>query len=59
MTAVPAVAAGRRPMGGQQVAVALLLPIALINVVGFMLPIFNLARYSFNRATVGGGSRTS
>ncbi|MEA5160576.1 ABC transporter permease [Cereibacter sphaeroides] len=55
MTAVPAVSAGRRPMGGQQVAVALLLPIALINVVGFMLPIFNLARYSFNRATVGGG----
>ncbi len=57
MTAVPAVAAGRRPMGGQQVAVALLLPIALINVVGFMLPIFNLARYSFQPGDGGRGDR--
>lgn len=38
-----------------QLALALLLPIALINVIGFILPVLNLARYSFNRARLGGG----
>ncbi|GGO37341.1 polyamine ABC transporter permease [Gemmobacter aquaticus] len=55
MTTAIALTRSRRRFSDHQVAIALLLPIALINVVGFMLPIFNLARFSFNRATTGGG----
>jgi ABC-type spermidine/putrescine transport system, permease component I len=45
----------KREWSAGQLAVVLLLPIALVNVVGFILPILNLARYSFNRARIGGG----
>jgi ABC-type spermidine/putrescine transport system, permease component I len=45
----------KRELSAGQLAVVLLLPIALVNVVGFILPILNLARYSFNRARIGGG----
>lgn len=44
----------RKGMGTGQLAVMLLLPIALVNTIGFILPILNLARYSFNRSGVGG-----
>ncbi len=37
------------------IAVALLLPIALVNAIGFILPVLNLARMSFNEALPGGG----
>ncbi|MFC7704484.1 ABC transporter permease [Plastorhodobacter daqingensis] len=50
-----AVAAPRRPLRAGEVAVLLLLPIALVNAMGFIIPVLNLARYSFNRARVGGG----
>ncbi|TKT74572.1 ABC transporter permease [Aquamicrobium sp. LC103] len=36
-------------------AVMLLLPIALVNAVGFIIPVLNLARMSFNEALPGGG----
>jgi putative spermidine/putrescine transport system permease protein len=36
-------------------AAVLLLPIALVNAVGFILPVLNLARMSFNEALPGGG----
>lgn len=38
-------------------ATALLLPIALINAIGFLLPVLNLLRMSFNEALAGGGVR--
>lgn len=38
-----------------ELAIVLLLPIALINAIGFILPVLNLARYSFNQSTAGGG----
>ncbi|ABM56565.1 ABC transporter permease [Verminephrobacter eiseniae] len=44
------------PHGWRQghLAALLLLPIALINVIGFILPMLSLARYSFNEARLGG-----
>ncbi|MFD1880194.1 ABC transporter permease [Paracoccus pacificus] len=42
-----------------ELAVALLLPIALVNAVGFILPVLNLARMSLNRALPGGGVETA
>lgn len=53
MTALAAPA--RRGWRSGELAVALLLPIALVNTVGFILPVLNLARYSFNKARIGGG----
>ncbi|QFU18059.1 ABC transporter permease [Microvirga thermotolerans] len=38
-------------------ATLLLLPIALINTAGFILPVLNLLRMSFNEALAGGGVR--
>lgn len=38
-----------------ELAVVLLLPIALVNAIGFILPVLNLARYSLNRSRIGGG----
>lgn len=46
-------AAPRRWRNGQ-LATALLLPIALVNAIGFLLPTLNLARYSFMQARPGG-----
>ncbi|KRA00146.1 polyamine ABC transporter permease [Mesorhizobium sp. Root157] len=44
-----------RKMRSGEVAVLLLLPIALINAIGFILPVLNLARFSFNKVSIGGG----
>lgn len=44
-----------RTMRSGEIAVLLLLPIALINAVGFILPVLNLARFSFNKVSIGGG----
>jgi putative spermidine/putrescine transport system permease protein len=44
-----------RTLRSGEIAVLLLLPIALINAVGFILPVLNLARFSFNKVTIGGG----
>ena len=60
MTAIPAPAVPTVPrlaLGRTGTAVALLLPIAIINVIGFILPVLNLARMSFNEALAGGGVR--
>lgn len=35
--------------------VILLLPIALVNAIGFIVPVFNLAKISFNKTLPGGG----
>jgi putative spermidine/putrescine transport system permease protein len=58
-TAVAAsVAAVPRPaLGRAGTATLLLLPIALVNAVGFILPVLNLLRMSFNEALSGGGIR--
>ncbi|MBN8953402.1 MULTISPECIES: ABC transporter permease [unclassified Rhizobium] len=37
------------------IATVLLLPIALVNAIGFLLPVLNLAKMSFNEALAGGG----
>jgi putative spermidine/putrescine transport system permease protein len=47
----------RLAVGRTGTAAALLLPIAIINVIGFILPVLNLARMSFNEALAGGGVR--
>ncbi|WP_229426541.1 ABC transporter permease [Microvirga alba] len=47
----------RLALGRTGTAVALLLPIALINAIGFVLPVLNLLRMSFNEALAGGGVR--
>lgn len=60
MTAIPAPAVPTVPrlaVGRTGTAAALLLPIAIINVIGFILPVLNLARMSFNEALAGGGVR--
>lgn len=60
MTAIPAPAVPTVPrlaLGRTGTAAALLLPIAIINVIGFILPVLNLARMSFNEALAGGGVR--
>ncbi|MGO4705583.1 ABC transporter permease [Microvirga sp. 2MCAF38] len=44
-------------LGRAGTATALLLPIALINAIGFLLPVLNLLRMSFNEALSGGGIR--
>jgi putative spermidine/putrescine transport system permease protein len=44
-------------LGRTGTATALLLPIAIINTIGFILPVLNLARMSFNEALSGGGIR--
>ncbi|MBF9232312.1 ABC transporter permease [Microvirga sp. BT350] len=56
-TAHPAPAMPRLALGRTGTAVALLLPIALINAIGFVLPVLNLLRMSFNEALAGGGVR--
>ena len=53
--AVPVVP--RLALGRTGTAAALLLPIAIINAIGFILPVLNLARMSFNEALSGGGVR--
>jgi putative spermidine/putrescine transport system permease protein len=55
MSAVPALPRPARQLRDGELAVLLLLPIALINAVGFILPVLNLARYSFNKSRIGGG----
>jgi putative spermidine/putrescine transport system permease protein len=60
MTAIAAPAAPMMPrlaLGRTGTAAALLLPIAIINAIGFILPVLNLARMSFNEALAGGGVR--
>ncbi|MCB5176069.1 MULTISPECIES: ABC transporter permease [Microvirga] len=60
MTAITASAppaAPRLALGRTGTAIALLLPIALINAIGFILPVLNLLRMSFNEALAGGGVR--
>jgi putative spermidine/putrescine transport system permease protein len=60
MSAVAAQAAPALPqpgLGRAGTAVALLLPIALINTIGFIIPVLNLLRMSFNEALTGGGIR--
>lgn len=60
MTAIAAPAAPAMPrlaLGRTGTATALLLPIAIINAIGFILPVLNLARMSFNEALAGGGVR--
>ncbi|WP_246728471.1 ABC transporter permease [Microvirga terricola] len=47
----------RFALGRAGTATALLLPIALINAIGFLLPVLNLLRMSFNEALAGGGIR--
>jgi putative spermidine/putrescine transport system permease protein len=42
-------------MRSGELAVILLLPIAMINTIGFILPVLNLARLSFNKVSLGGG----
>jgi putative spermidine/putrescine transport system permease protein len=51
---VPAVVPSRTMRSGE-LAVILLLPIAMINAIGFILPVLNLARLSFNKVSLGGG----
>src|SRR5215211_3286128 len=60
MTAIVARTAPTVPrlgLGRTGTAVALLLPIALINTIGFIVPVLNLLRMSFNEALSGGGIR--
>jgi putative spermidine/putrescine transport system permease protein len=60
MTALAAPAVPTMPrlaLGRTGTAAALLLPIAIINAIGFILPVLNLARMSFNEALAGGGVR--
>ncbi|MCB8819800.1 ABC transporter permease [Microvirga rosea] len=53
----PIAAIPRPALGRLGAATLLLLPIALVNVVGFILPVLNLLRMSFNEALSGGGIR--
>lgn len=46
---------GASRLGSSQVAALLLLPIALVNAIGFIVPILNLARLSFLEALPSGG----
>ncbi|MBA8877392.1 ABC transporter permease [Phyllobacterium myrsinacearum] len=46
---------GQKPSSTASIAVVLLLPIALVNAIGFILPVLNLARMSFNESLPGGG----
>jgi putative spermidine/putrescine transport system permease protein len=48
-----------RPRSVVSLAIGLLLPIAAINAIGFIAPVLNLFRMSFNEATGGGGLRTA
>ena len=55
-----AAAAPSAPPGARSplpLLVGLLLPIALVNAIGFLAPVANLFRMSFNEATGGGGLR--
>jgi len=56
MTSV-AIDAPTRSRSTVPLAIALLLPIAAINAIGFIAPVLNLFRMSFNEATGGGGLR--
>jgi putative spermidine/putrescine transport system permease protein len=56
MTSV-AIDADARAQSSVPLAIGLLLPIAAINAVGFLAPVLNLFRMSFNEATGGGGLR--
>jgi putative spermidine/putrescine transport system permease protein len=56
MTAL-AIDADVRPRSTTPLAIGLLLPIAAINAIGFIAPVLNLFRMSFNEATGGGGLR--
>lgn len=53
--AAEAVGPARGGWSQGQVAASLLLPIALVNAVGFLLPMLNLARMSFKESLPGGG----
>lgn len=55
--AAPVEAVPRPALGRAGTATLLLLPIALVNAVGFILPVLNLLRMSFNEALSGGGIR--
>jgi putative spermidine/putrescine transport system permease protein len=60
MTAVAIDAAAEpRPRSVVPLAIGLLLPIAAINAIGFIAPVLNLLRMSFNEATGGGGLRNT
>lgn len=53
--AAPAAPDGRR--GGLHLVVLLLLPIALVNAFGFLMPVLNLARMSFYEVQASGAMR--
>lgn len=55
MAATEALAHRERQNKRIGLAAALLLPIALVNAIGFIIPVLNLARMSFNEALPGGG----
>jgi putative spermidine/putrescine transport system permease protein len=57
ITAPTAPAVPRLALGRTGTATMLLLPIVIINAIGFILPVLNLARMSFNEALTGGGVR--
>jgi putative spermidine/putrescine transport system permease protein len=52
-----ALPAAERPATAVPIAIALLLPIALVNAVSFLAPVGYLLRMSLNEATGGGGLR--
>jgi putative spermidine/putrescine transport system permease protein len=57
ITAPTTPAMPRLALGRTGTATMLLLPIVIINAIGFILPVLNLARMSFNEALTGGGVR--
>lgn len=58
MTAIALAApASDRPASAAPLALGLLLPVAIVNAVGFLAPVAYLFRMSFNEATGGGGLR--
>ena len=57
MTAIALGAAANRPASSAPLAFGLLLPIALVNAIGFLAPVGYLFRMSFNESTGGGGLR--
>jgi len=57
MTAIALTAAPDRPASAVPLALGLLLPVAILNAVGFLAPVAYLFRMSFNEATGGGGLR--
>ncbi|GGF62639.1 polyamine ABC transporter permease [Azorhizobium oxalatiphilum] len=54
MTAIDLPVAGKRPMSPTAVVMLLLLPIAVINAIGFLWPVVNLLRMSFRDSEASG-----